>query len=522
MKTKKNVILIMLDSLQFNYLGCYGNDWIKTPNLDRLATQATLFENAYTEGLPTVPCRRAMLTGRYTLPFNGWGPLNPEDTTIADRLWGRGIQTALIYDSAPMRLPKYGFSRGFDFVDFAHGHELDHTHYSHEKLYGMAPMDYFEENVLSYDEDGNLDRTCHSAKEEVECYLKLRQHWRDESDNYVAVIAKNAMNWLENKVDRSQPFMLWVDSFDPHEPWDPPSVWDPDMKCMYNPDYKGKDQIVPIPEQVDGRFTEEQLHHIRMLYAEKVTLCDRWVGKLLDKVKALGLWDNTMIVVVSDHGEPLGNGEHGHGIMRKCRPWPYEELAHIPLLIKVPGHGEGKRVSSYVQSCDIAPTILDYLGYFDDQVTQEFYGYESLKEGEDADEEFQGKSLLPLVTGEKEKLRDFAIAGYYGYSWSIINDDYSFIHWLQGDRGDDMDVVEVVTKVYDGAGQGGGEHYQSLQNDDMWTCTPASEGQLPEKDELYNRKTDPFQLNNILDKEPEVAKKLLKQLKEFIGELRTC
>ena len=72
MREKKNVIVVMLDTLQFNYLGCYGNTRVKTPNIDRFATEGVVFENAYTEGLPTVPCRRAMLTGRYTLPVKGW------------------------------------------------------------------------------------------------------------------------------------------------------------------------------------------------------------------------------------------------------------------------------------------------------------------------------------------------------------------------------------------------------------------------------------------------------------------
>ena len=145
---KKNVVFIMLDSLQFNHLVCYGNDWIKTPNIDRLAREGTLFENAYCEGLPTIPCRRAMLTGRYTLPFKGWGPLDLEDTTLPDIMWGRGIHTALIYDSAPLQLPKYGFSRGFNDVIFRHGHELDHYYYSHDDLYHLNPDDYVEEHTI--------------------------------------------------------------------------------------------------------------------------------------------------------------------------------------------------------------------------------------------------------------------------------------------------------------------------------------------------------------------------------------
>ncbi len=74
----KNAIVVMFDSLQFNYLGCYGNTWIKTPNFDRLAREGVLFENAYTEGLPTVPCRRAMHTGRFTLPVSGWWDCRPK------------------------------------------------------------------------------------------------------------------------------------------------------------------------------------------------------------------------------------------------------------------------------------------------------------------------------------------------------------------------------------------------------------------------------------------------------------
>ena len=84
MREKKNVIVVMLDTLQFNYLGCYGNTRVKTPNIDRFATEGVVFENAYTEGLPTVPCRRAMHTGRFTLPVSGWVGLSAQDTTIAD------------------------------------------------------------------------------------------------------------------------------------------------------------------------------------------------------------------------------------------------------------------------------------------------------------------------------------------------------------------------------------------------------------------------------------------------------
>jgi len=150
--------------------------------------------------------------------------------------------------------------------------------------------------------------------------------------------------------------------YDPHEPWDPPSVYDPEKKCMYDPDYKGKDMFLPIQVHVEGLYTEEELHHISMLYAEKVTMCDKWFGWMMDKMNGLGPEDNTLVLVVSDHGSPMGNGEHGHGIMPKYWPWPYEELAHIPFMMRGPGLSSGKRIVSFVQSCDVAPTVVDWPG----------------------------------------------------------------------------------------------------------------------------------------------------------------
>jgi len=525
---KKNVIVIMADSLQFNYLGCYGNDWIKTPNIDRLAREGIVFENAYCEGLPTVPCRRAMHTGRFTLPVKGWSPLDMDDTTIADLCWGRGIDTALVFDCPMYRLPKFGYTRGFDKVWFLHGHEGDHYYYAQDPLIHYQPEDFHEEHVLQAADTVMGERVIEPLLHETACYLANRQYWKTEEDQNVAKVMKMAVNYLQH-VDRNKSFFLWVDSFDPHEPWDPPSVYDPYKKCPYDPDYEGKDQFLPIMGPVDGIYTDEELHHVRMLYAEKVTMVDTWVGHLLDNVKRLGLEDDTLIIFVSDHGEPLGKGEHGHGIMRKCRPWPYEELAHIPFIMKGPGLPAGKRIPSFVHSCDVAPTVTDWLGL-------------------DVHRDMQAKSLLPLVKGEIEKVWDFAISGYHKYSWSIITHDWSYIHWL---KEDESTLSESIYQMYGvesakaasylskedflDASPGGeafskdsalSEEQQrhrdaaTLDGEDQWTCTPGSVAELPERDELYDRKTDPFQLNNVIDQHPETARELLAMLKGFMAEQR--
>ncbi len=522
----KNTIVIMADTLQFNYLGCYGNDWIKTPNIDRLAKEGVLFENAYTEGLPTVPCRRAMHTGRYTLHSKGWTALDPEDTTIADLTWGKGIDTALIFDCPMYRLPKFGYTRGFDKVWFLHGHEGDHYYYSNDPLIHYKVEDFHEDRVLNTANETIGEDVLAPLLHETACYLQNRQYWKTDEDQNVAKVMKMAVKYLEH-ADRNKSFFLWIDSFDPHEPWDSPSVYDPEMDCPYDPDYEGKDQFMPLMVPVEGVYTEEEMHHIRMLYAENVTMVDTWVGYLLDYVKKSGLEKNTLILFVSDHGAPMGNGEHGHGIMRKCRPWPYEELAHIPFIMKGPGLPHGKREKSFVQSVDVAPTVTDWLGI-------------------GVHHEMQGKSLLPLAKGEVEKVRDFAIAGYHKYSWSIITDEWSFIHWV---KEDEKKLSEFMFSMYGKGILRSAKHLAAqadhkenylpkkkkkkskeeqmhaaaatLDGEDQWTCTPGSVAQVPEKDELYDRKADPFQLANIASKHPEKAGELFKQLREFMFELQT-
>ncbi len=514
----KNVVFIMLDTLQFNYLGCYGNKTVKTPNLDSLAREGFLFENAYSEGLPTIPVRRALMTGRFTLSNGGWRPLTIDDTSLTDMLWCREVQTALVYDTPPMRLPKYAYSRGFDYVRFCGGHELDHETFSGRRLNpAFKGEDYLSPGMLHKGPDGEYDDSSKSLLRETECYLKQRQHWRSDADNYIAVVSRQADLWLRKQRDKNRPFMLWIDSFDPHEPWDPPSVWEK-KPCPYNPDYKGNPMILAPWSQVEGVMTEEECEHVRALYAEKVTLTDKWVGRFIDSLREQGLLDETMIIVTSDHGQPMGNGEHGHGIMRKCRPWPYEELVHIPLIIRVPGLKGDKRIKSFVQNVDVPATILDAFGLLGDGKLGEA-GHEGIKTyGTD---ELHGQSLLPVMRGETDKVRDFAIAGYYGMSWSIITEDHSFVHWLKSVD----NTAEMNALFYDGSGKGGNAGRQSAKlemKEEMWTCVPGAEVSVPDSDELYDRRKDPFQLKNIIAEKPEQAKELLQKLKLFIGELRTC
>ncbi len=509
----KNVIVALFDSWQFNYTGCYGNDWIKTPNFDRFAREGVLFENAYGEGMPTVPTRRVLHTGKAALHDAGWSPLRQTDTTIADLCWGTGVDTAIIFDCPMYRLPKYGYTRGFDKVYFLHGHEGDHAHYSRIPLLHDDPTKYLSKIQM---EKGNeiLNSSTpivETLLREIGDYLKQRQYWKTEEDQNCPNIMKMAVKYLEH-ADKNQPFFLWIDSFDPHEPWDSPSMHDPDMKCPYDPDYTGAEMFLPVTGSVGGGlYTEEELRHVRMLYAEKVTMCDNWFGYLLDNIRRLGLEENTMVITISDHGEPMGNGEHGHGIMRKCRPWPYEELVHIPLIIRAPGLPAGKRVKGLVQNYDIAATIVNWLGI----------------EGAKA---MNSIDLWPLMSGKTDKIRDYVISGYHGASWALYTEDWSYIHWLLPQKlvnsnaaaamllsdGNQSDMdMEIAVFTLEKDGVAALEEYQkglTLDGAAQWTCTPGSTQEVPDEDQLFDRKKDPFQLNNVLKQHPDVAARLLNTL----------
>ena len=234
--------------------------------------------------------------------------------------------------------------------------------------------------------------------------------------------------------------------------------------------------------------------------------------------------------MVSDHGEPLGYGEHGHGIMRKIRPWPYEELVHTPLIIRGPGLPAGKRVSAFVQSCDVAPTVCDWLGI-------------------GVHPDMDGFSLLPLARGEVEKVRDFVIAGYFKAGWAIYTEDWSYVHWPLHDKGTmafnedaqgnidtQMDAIgQKFNSMADTESLGSGKSDAlggasdalarhkagaTLDGEDQWTCTPGAAYITPEEDELYDRRTDPFQLTNVIKEHPDVATDLLTILRGFIAGLQ--
>ncbi len=338
-----NFVIIVSDTLRRDHLGCYGNGWISTPNIDKFASNALVFERAYSGSFPTVPHRRDLLTGRFTSSYTGWAPLGKDEVVLSEVLGNKEYLSMMVCDCPHILENGYHYDRGFDGFEWIRGQESDRW-----KTHPEVP-----------------EHPCNPAKIRGADMLQKKHRrnvygWQYESDRFVARTMTQACNWLEDNYRRKN-FFLYVDTFDPHEPWDAPQ-WYVDL---YDPGYKGEVVDYPLYAHTDF-LTGSELKHSRALYAAEVTLVDRWVGRLLEKIKDMGLMDNTVIFLTTDHGFLLGE----HHIIGKSLLEPdnfsyiplYEEINHIPLIVSVPGLEKGARCKAVVQPMDIMPTILDIAG----------------------------------------------------------------------------------------------------------------------------------------------------------------
>lgn len=445
-----NFIIIISDSLRRDHLGCYGNRWIHTPNIDRLAKDSVVFDRAYTGSFPTVPNRRDVLTGRYTFTYADWSPLTKEEIVLPQVLANEGYVSYMIADTPHILAYGFGYERGFSGWHWIRGQEGDR--------WKTSPIE--------------VKFPCDPAKlrgntRTVGQYLRNVSERKTEEDYFAPMTMTQAMKWLDLN-HRHEKFLLYVDTFDPHEPWDPPKKYED----MYNPGYEGEAVIYPLYAPCSF-LTDPELEHIRALYAGEVTMVDTWVGKLLRKIEDLGLLDNTVIIFTTDHGFYFGE----RGIVGKFGPL-YEEMNHIPLMIRVPGLQPGRRWH-FVQPPDLMPTILDLAGV-------------------EHPDTIQGRSLVEALKGNMTPIRDFAVTSgavvHPPVSEKPIRLDAS--NWNQYAR--NLRTSTIVS--------------------DEWVLILGAGDLEPE---LYHTPNDPRQLNNVFADHRPIARELHAKYIAFLESLGT-
>lgn len=393
MNKPTKAVVVLLDSLNRHMLGSYGGDEFATPNIDRLAKRAVQFENHFTGSLPCMPARHDILVGAMDFLWRPWGSIELWERPITYHLRRKGITTMLFSDH-PHLFETGGENYHTDFYawEYMRGHEGDPWKTREDPSWLGTPA---------------LPAKPASDKD-PRPYDLSRTWFREDLDFPGPRTLKGAADWLSLHGADHDSFLLFIDEFDPHEPFDTPEPW----SSLYDPDWDDPLLIWP-PYAIDGvkngALTEREGRQIRSNYGSKVSMIDHWFGRLLDVMDADDRWSDTLLILCTDHGHYLGEKD----IWGKPRVPQFETLGHTPLMIAAPGVAAG-RTEALTTNVDLNATLADL---FDVEMAYTTHGV----------------SLLPLLDGTAKSVRDYVIGGVFGQWVQVCDGTHKYARAPVGD-----------------------------------------------------------------------------------------
>ena len=393
----RRAIVVLLDSLNRHMLGAYGGSEFDTPELDRFAARSLRFLRHYSGSLPCMPARHDILCGALDFLWKPWGSIEVWEDAITWHLRLAGVTTMLCTDH-PHLFESGGENYHTDFQawDYLRGHEGDPWKTREDPSWAGAP-------ALPAQRAGAT-----GVPREMP-YDVSRSWFRSEEDFPGPRTMRSACDWLRSQGAHHERFFLFVDEFDPHEPFDTPEPW----ASRYDPDWSGERMIWPpyaVGVREKGILSEREARHVRANYGAKLSMIDHWFGKLLDTLEELSLWDDTAVIVCTDHGHYLGE----HDAFGKPRLPIYQTLGHTPLLVAWPGVASGE-VDALTTNVDLFATIADLFGVEPRHRTH-------------------GRSLLPLIEGRERSVRPWALAGIFGHQVHVIDGETKYGRGAVGDN----------------------------------------------------------------------------------------
>ncbi len=335
--------MIMFDSLNRHMLPPYGCEDIEAPNFKRLQDRTVTFDQSWVGSMPCMPARHDLHTGRYNFLHRGWGPMEPYDNSMPEILKENNVYTHLVTDHQ-----HYWEDGGYNY----------HTRYNSFEFFRGQEGDTWKGEVFQEDPPilgGN----------ELESVNKHdwvnRKYIKEKEDFPQAFTFNNGLDFIK-KNNNEDDWFLQIETFDPHEPFYAPE----EFRAKYAHEYNGPHFDWPSYRNVVE--TEEQVEHAGLEYKALVSMCDHYLGKVLDMMEEYNLWEDTMLIVNTDHGFLLGE----HDWWGKCVQPFYNEVARTPLFIWDPRSGkQGTRSDKLVQLIDLAPTLLDF---FNVEIPKEMLG----------------------------------------------------------------------------------------------------------------------------------------------------
>lgn len=329
-------IMVMFDTLNRRYLPPYGAEGVHAPNFERLARRTATFDNCYAGSMPCMPARRELHTGRYNFLHRSWGPLEPFDDSVPEMLGAQGVHTHLATDH-------YHY--------WEDGGATYHNRFTTYEFFRGQEGDKWKGQVA----DPEMPVGTPSMREGSAAWRQdfvNRAHMRTIDQHYQTQTFDAGLEFIAANKDEDRWF-LQVETFDPHEPF---FSYD-EHRSHYTHEYDGPHFDWPNYSRVSE--DEATVEHVRAEYKALLTMCDASLGRILDVMDEHQMWDDTMLIVCTDHGFLLGErGWWGKIVM----PW-YDENIHTPLFIWDPRSGvRDERRASLVQTIDLAPTLLDFFG----------------------------------------------------------------------------------------------------------------------------------------------------------------
>ena len=378
------VIMVMFDSLNRHLLPPYGCDWVQAPNFQRLAQRSVTFDTSYVCSMPCMPARRELHTARPNFLHRSWSPLEPFDDSVPAMLSQQGVYTHLVSDH-------YHY--------WEDGGATYHNRYNSWEFMRGQEADRWMGQVTDPPIGNAVGRNAGPAARTDRIN---RQFMRREADQPQAKTFAAGLDFIRRNRDADRWF-LQIETFDPHEPF----FTQTEDQDLYR-DLIGTGQPLndwPGYGRSSGQDVSPMPAQLRGHYAALVTMCDRQLGAVLDLMDELKLWDDTMLMVWTDHGFLLGE----HDCWAKCVMPFYEEVARTPFFVWDPRCRQaGERRRALVQpALDLGPTLL---GYFGIPLTADM----------------QGRDLAATIATD-QPVREAGLFGLFGAQVNVTDGRYVYM-----------------------------------------------------------------------------------------------
>lgn len=446
---KKNVVLIGIDALRADHLGCYGYGKATSPNIDNLQKKGITFENAFSCFNSTDPSFTTILSGKYPVSHG----IRNHGEKVTNSMLQNFYKQKIRFLSEILRDNGYK-TFGIDWLGRWH----------------KKGFEYYLGDAVQKKKLKILSKIVNQLPDSFSERIKKIHNTFSNTSASIPTATKLTDKALELVNNCNKPFFLFIHYWDTHIPYNAPER----IYEEFKPEKGGKklgELFVNIGNEkwknyllkAVGKATTAE--EVNAMYDSAIKYVDQEIGRLVKYFKKQDIYEDTVIVITSDHGESLI--EHGiffdhHGL--------YDESIRVPLIFNNLPSGE-KRIRDFVQHADIVPTLLDILKI-------------PFKESE-----FDGVTLVPLITGEVNSLRSFIVAeeSYTEKKIAIRTNKWKYI-------------------------------YSSSKDDATCRCCGVIHGGI---EELYHLESDPKEMRNIVEECPEIAKMFRKDLSSWLSNLKS-